>query len=92
MNESFRQFVKSANQLAVVSKIEEAAKRDSAWNTLKVPLLIVLIAITLFMFATQRDLYTSALAGLTALTSMIPAIFKVLSLFQKDQPRPLSQD
>ncbi|HJX93239.1 MAG TPA: cache domain-containing protein, partial [Pyrinomonadaceae bacterium] len=89
MNESFRQFVKSTEQVEDVSKNEENAKRDSTWNTLKVPLLIALIAITIFLFVTQRDLYTSALAGLTALTTMIPALFKVLSLFQNEPaPRP----
>jgi hypothetical protein len=84
MNESFRMFVRSLEQTTVWSEHEKRVKQGSYWNTLKVPFLIVLVAITLFLFVTQRDLYTSALAGLTAVTTIIPALFKVFSVFQSE--------
>ena len=84
MNDSFREFVKSAEQMAVCSEHEARVKQGSLWNTLKVPFLVVLVGITLFLFVTQRDIYTSALAGLTAVTTIIPAIFKVFSVFQSE--------
>ncbi len=84
MNESFRQFVKSEECRAEVAACEEEAKKGSLWHIMKAPLLVVLISIVLFLFITQRDLYTSSLAIMTAITTAIPAMFKVLSLFQKD--------
>ena len=84
INDSFRQFVKSTEQIVSVCEYEEKVKRDSPWNTLKVPLLVILVGITIFLFVTQRDLYTSSLAVLTAVTTIIPAIFKVLSIFQSE--------
>jgi hypothetical protein len=89
MNESFRQFVKSDECTGDVTGCEEEAKKGSPWHIMKTPLLVALISVVLFLFITQRDLYTSWLAIMTAITTAIPALFKVLSLFQKD-PASLS--
>lgn len=83
-NESFRRFVKSQKAMQAVAQFEKEMKKDSLWHVIKVPLLVVLISVVLFLFITQRDLYTSSLAIMTAITTAIPAFFKVLSLFQKD--------
>jgi hypothetical protein len=90
MNESFRQFVKSDGCARDVAECEKEAKKDSLWHIMKPPLLVVLISVVLFLFITQRDLYTSSLAIMTAITTAIPALFKVLSLFQKDPVQPPS--
>lgn len=44
MNESFRHFVKSTEQVAFVAEHEQKAKQRSLWHTLKVPLLVVLVS------------------------------------------------
>jgi hypothetical protein len=88
MNESFRHFVKSEKAMQAVAEFEKEARKASLWHIIKAPLLVVLISVVLFLFITQRDLYTSSLAIMTAITTAIPAFFKVLSLFQKD---PMSQ-
>lgn len=88
LNESFRRFVKSEKATQIVAEFEKEARKDSLWHIIKVPLLVVLVSVVLFLFITQRDLYTSSLAIMTAITTAIPAFFKVLSLFQKD---PMSQ-
>jgi hypothetical protein len=84
LNDSFRQFVNSTEKLEFVTKQEEETKKASLWHTVKVPILIVLVAITIFLFVTQKDLYTSALAIVTAVTTIIPALFKVLTIFHSD--------
>ena len=91
MNESFRQFVKSTEQVADVAHHEETVRRGSLWNTLKGPLLVILSAVAVFLFVTQRDLYTSSLGVLTAITTLIPALFKLLSLFQNEPPPRTSE-
>jgi hypothetical protein len=81
LNDSFRQFIKSTEKSAFVAEEEHKAKQVSPWHTLKVPILVVLVAVTIFLFVTQRDLYTSALAIVTAVTTIIPAFFKLLTIF-----------
>jgi Cache domain len=87
-NESFRQFVKAAEQVSFVAQHDEQQRQDSLWQTLKVPILVAMVAITAFLFITQRDVYSSSLALMTGVTTLIPALFKVLSIFQSD---PLSR-
>jgi hypothetical protein len=84
MNDSFREFVKSTDQMSPMTEHDEKAKRGSLWQSLKGPLLIVMIAFAVFLFVTQRNFYTSSLALVTAVTTIIPAFFKLLSLFQSD--------
>jgi hypothetical protein len=84
LNDSFRQFVKSTENFEFVAKQEAETKKASLWHTLKVPILVVLVAVSIFLFVTQKDLYTSALAIVTAVTTIIPAFFKVLTIFHSD--------
>ena len=91
-NESFRQFVKSSDRVLFVVERDKEAQQGSLWQTLKVPVLVALLAITAFLFLTQQDLYSRSLALVTGLTTLIPALFKVLSMFQSDPfSRPPSQ-
>ena len=83
-NESFRQFVKSADRAALVDEHDKEAQRGSLWQTLKFPILVVMVAIAAFLFLTQQDLYSRSLALMTGLTTLIPAVFKVTSMFHSD--------
>ena len=83
-NESFRRFVKSSERVSFVTEQDKEAQQGSLWQTLKVPILVVMVTITAFLFVTQQDLFSSSLALVTAITTLIPALFKVLSLFHAD--------
>jgi hypothetical protein len=87
MNDSFRQFVLSVDHVALKAEHEQTAESGSSWQSLRGPLLVVMIAFVVFLFVTQRDVYTSSLALITALTTLIPAFFKLLSLIQGDPVR-----
>ena len=84
-NASFRQFVKSAERVSFVAEQDKQAQRGSLWQTLKVPILVVMLGVAAFLFLTQQDLYSRSLALMTGLTTLIPALFKVLSMFHSDQ-------
>lgn len=84
MNESFRRFVTAEKGVQVLSQYEQEAKRGSLWHALKPPLLVTLISSVGFLFVTQRSLYNSSLAIMTAITTAIPAFFKLLSFLHKD--------
>ncbi len=83
-NDSFRQFVKSSDRAAIVDEHDKEAQRGSLWQTLKFPILVVMVAIAAFLFLTQQDLYSRSLALMTGLTTLIPAVFKVASMFHSD--------
>jgi len=83
-NESFRQFVKSTEQLACCAEADAEAKKGSLWQMLKVPILVALMAIAGFLFVTQQDVFSSSLALVTGVTSIITGLFKVLSMFNTD--------
>jgi hypothetical protein len=83
-NESFRQFVKSTEQLACCAEADAEARKVSLWQLLKVPILVALMAIAGFLFVTQQDVFSSSLAVVTGVTSIITGLFKVLSMFNTD--------
>ena len=84
MNDSFREFVKSTDQISFIAEHDQRAKQGSLWQSLKGPLLVVMLAVAVFLFVTQREFYSSSLALVTAVTTIIPAFFKLLSLLQSD--------
>jgi uncharacterized membrane protein HdeD (DUF308 family) len=49
-----------------------------------VPILVALMAIAGFLFVTQQDVFSSSLAVVTGVTSIITGLFKVLSMFNTD--------
>ena len=83
-NESFRHFVRSAERLSFVVEQDKEAQQGSLWQGLKVPILVGLLGIAAFLFLTQQDLFSRTIALLTGVTTLIPALFKVLAMFHVD--------
>ncbi|HEY0727577.1 MAG TPA: hypothetical protein VGD38_05855 [Pyrinomonadaceae bacterium] len=82
MNESFRLFILSRGNDDAIAKCELDAKSSSNWEVLKVPLTIGLLSVGAFLLLTQRELYNSALPFLSGLAAGLPALLKLVSLFQ----------
>ncbi len=78
MNESFRRFLMSECRLPDVG--QEGV--GSTWQALRAPLLTIFIGLALFLFMTQRSLVATSLAFVSVLTTALPALFKLLDLFQ----------
>jgi hypothetical protein len=83
-NATFRQFVKSADRVSFVVEQDKQTQHGSLWQTLKLPILVTMLGITVFLFLTQQDLYSRSLALMTGVTTLIPALFKVLAMFNGD--------
>jgi hypothetical protein len=43
-----------------------------------------MLAIAAFLFVTQQDLFSSSLALVTGITTLVPAMLRVFSLFHTD--------
>ena len=72
MNESFRSFILSQPRPELVSQTK------SSWGKLKIPLLIVIVVLILFLLYTQPNLFKSTIAIVSAITAGIPALIKLL--------------
>ena len=98
-NRDFRQLAGISNQLedrieqlkdlffrAVTQTVlpQTQARRSSSFEPFKIPILVGFVAAVLFLFLTQKDLANSSWTFVTAATTGIPAVFKLLSLFQSD--------
>jgi energy-coupling factor transporter transmembrane protein EcfT len=82
MDESFRRFVISASRDEDIDAWREAGG-GSAWQLIKVPLLLVLLSVAVFLFVTQKELYDSTISFVSALTAGIAILFRFLGMFQK---------
>jgi hypothetical protein len=82
LNDTFRDFVLSHCFTGRLASAESEAKQMSPWEKLKLPLLVGLTALALFLVITQKEFLGSSLSLITGLTSGIPAVFKLLSFLQ----------
>jgi len=83
MDESFRRFV-LANCPA--HKVESWVKGETShWETLKGPILLVVLGVAVFLLLTQKNVYDSSISFLSALTGGLAALLKLIGLFQKNR-------
>ncbi len=78
MNESFKQFVLGAEPSSVVRKWEQ--EQEKKWGNVRTPLIIVLLAIAIFIFATQPELFNESIVWITGLAAVVPAVLRLFSL------------
>lgn len=81
VNETFRRFLLSRIPAAEVAEMEE--KSISAWDAVRLPFLITLMAVSAFFFLTQRELFTTTVAVITALAGGIPSLVRVVGMFER---------
>jgi len=89
MNETFKAYVLAqcfidVDESAVIQAAETQARRSSSLEPFKIPILVGFVAAVLFLLFTQKDLANSSWTLVTAATTGIPAVFKLLSMFQSD--------
>lgn len=75
------------NEVAVT---ESEARKGSNWQYMKVALVVTVVVIMVFLFATQRDLYNSSLIALTSIAAGVPTVFSFFNLFQNKEAHPQS--
>lgn len=81
MNESFRRFI-----LVRIDKKEISLQRGKedpshSWNRFQLPVIILVAAVSLFLFTTQRDAFNNLIAWLGAAAGAIAALLKILDMF-----------
>ena len=81
MNESLSRFIMAEGSPEKLIEWQREGG-DSSWAMLRVPLFIILISAAAFLFVSQRDLYNSTLAFVSAFAAGMPSLVKLLGLFQ----------
>ena len=83
MNEEFRTFILTEIIEEDVELEKQQSGSSSAWNTFKIPFLVILIAILMFVFITQQETFNKLMAGLVAVAGSLPILIKLLSFTQE---------
>lgn len=83
LNESFRLFVLSDACREEVAKLETT---ESAWDRLRGPLSLLLVAIVVFVALTQQEFLDSTIALLSGIIAAIPVIFRFFGFLRPAPP------
>jgi hypothetical protein len=86
-NRGFRNFILTAIGNAEAMKIKNRIQDNGNWRKLKIPLLIVPVAILTFLLASQKEAYSELMTYVAALGAGIPALLKLFSLFNKTEQK-----
>jgi len=81
MNESFSRFIMAEGSPEKLVAWQREGE-DSSWALLRIPFFIILISAAAFLFVSQRELYNSTLAFVSAFAAGMPSLFKLLGMFQ----------
>ncbi len=80
-NKGFRNFILTSIGASEVNRIKAQVKDNGNWSSLKVPLIIALLAIAGFLIASEQEAYSKIITYVTAIGAGIPAVLKIFSLF-----------
>jgi hypothetical protein len=83
-NRGFRNFILTAIGNTEAMKIKHRIRQNGNWRNLKIPLIIVILAILSFLLISQQEAYSKLLTYVAALSAGVPAILKIFSLFDKN--------
>lgn len=84
-NKGFRNFILTAIGNSEAIKIRNQIKDNGNWKNLKTPLMILIVAVLAFLFASQQEAYSTVIKYLTILSVALPAVLKFFSLFSNEK-------
>lgn len=84
-NRGFRNFILTAIGNSEAMKIKHLMEDHGNWSKLKNPLMIVIVAILLFLLASQEEVYSKLITYVATLGAAIPMVLKLFSLFDKTE-------
>ncbi|HET6990232.1 MAG TPA: hypothetical protein VFJ43_02865, partial [Bacteroidia bacterium] len=80
MNRSFQNFVLSEVNSKTILTVEKNNIPLGNWARIKSPLIIILIAVAIFIFATQQETFNRVIAFITTFAAGLPVILRLISL------------
>ncbi|MCO5948359.1 hypothetical protein [Mucilaginibacter flavidus] len=80
-NNGFRNFILTAIGSSEANQIQQQIKDNGNWSKLKMPLIILIIALLAFLFTSQKEAYTTLIKYLTVITVGVPMVLKLSTFF-----------
>jgi hypothetical protein len=77
-NESFQNFILSIVKPEDALQIEERIKDVGFWETVRLPLFLILSSIALFVFVNQQDVFNRLVALATAFSTGLPTLLRLV--------------
>ena len=78
-NHGFREFILTAIGNTEALQIQKRIKDNGNWNKLKIPMVLLIMALLVFLFTSQKEVYTNLLKYITIVTAGVPIILKLFS-------------
>lgn len=76
INYSFRNFILTTVNPEEALKMERATRQDSTWKKMRMPIIMVLLLLAIFLFYTQREILDNFTALLTAVGGIVLALLR----------------
>ncbi len=86
-NHGFRNFILTAIGNTEAMQIQRQIKDNGNWGKLRMPLVILIVAVLVFLFASQQEAYTTLIKYLTVITVGVPTVLKIFSLFNSSESK-----
>ncbi|MDB4923266.1 cache domain-containing protein [Mucilaginibacter sp.] len=86
-NKGFRNFILTAIGTSEAMMIRKQIKDNGNWNKLKTPLMILIVAVLAFLFASQQETYSTVITYVGVLTAALPAVLKFINLFDSNSQK-----
>jgi uncharacterized membrane protein YhdT len=80
-SKSFTNFVLTIIDKEQALEFERDAKRTGSWANLKLPLIIVIAAVVVFMFLSQQEVFNQLIGWFTAAIALLPIITRFMITF-----------
>ncbi len=88
-NKGFRNFILTAIGNLEAMKIKNQIKDNGNWNTMKMPLQLIILAILAFLLTSQEEAFAKLITYVAALGAGLPAVLKLFTLFDKNSQKPV---
>lgn len=85
MNRSFRNFILCVSGPTEIGELEKKVRATGAWSKLKLPLLLVVCTMLLFVIKSDRSQLFGVFTAITALIPVVVGLFTVFSQFSKKE-------
>ncbi len=85
MNRSFRNFILTSVKPDEALALEKEVNKGGTWSIIRLPIIITLLALGVFIFYTQKEVYNNLIAFVAALGAALPMILRVTTAFQKSK-------
>lgn len=82
-NNGFRNFIITAIGDSEAMKIKDQIKDNGNWGKLRIPMILIILAILAFLLVSQQEAYSTLITYLAALTAGVPLVLRIFSFFDK---------